>query len=296
MPGSKVVTPTTPIGFIVHARRRGLTRYKPPIPIQQQNPGSSMSPGHSKQSESMRPVPEAGAPDLFAPRIYLLDPDPLTQAQLEEYLRHKGFDVVATADIDAAPPPVDILILALDGMELRSKRPKWLSAKPDIATIVLDRPRAFPARTAALGFAPDARLPLPIQPRKLVATIRQVLSLARIEAVDAHEASARLYRFSGWTLHRHGRRLESRDGKSSVLTKLEFDVLKTLLTFPRQLLTREQLIAVAWGSDKEVGSRRLDYPITRLRRHLGDDIKFPTLIKTVVGRGYRLDAEVEKTL
>jgi two-component system phosphate regulon response regulator PhoB len=80
-----------------------------------------------------------------------------------------------------------------------------------------------------------------------------------------------------------------------VLTKLEFTVLKTLLTYPRQLLTRQQLIDFAWGSGRDVESRRLDYPITRLRRHLGDDIKFPTLIKTVVGRGYRLDAEVEKS-
>jgi len=253
-----------------------------------------MSPRNTRQSDSRRLGSEAEVAEIFAPRIYLVDPNPLTRAQLVEYLRHKGFDIVATADIEASPAPADLLILALDGMELRGNRPKWLSAKPDIATIVLDRPRVFPGRAAALGFAPDARLSLPIQPRKLVATIRQVLSLARIESADSREASARLYRFAGWTLHRHGRRLESRDAKSVVLTKLEFEVLKTLLTFPRQLLTRQQLIEVAWGPGKQVESRRLDYPITRLRRHLGDDMKFPTLIKTIVGRGYRLDAEVEK--
>lgn len=248
-----------------------------------------MSPRNTGRSDSIRLGSEAEAAEIFAPRIYLVDPDPLTRAQLEEYLRDKGFDVVATTDMEAAPLPADMLILTLDGMELRASRPKWLAAKPDIPTIVLDRPRAFPGRAAALGFAPDARLSLPIQPRKLVATIRQVLSLARIESVDSRETSVRLYRFAGWSLHSHGRRLESRDGKSIVLTKLEYEVLKTLLTFPRQ-----QLIEVAWGPDKQVESRRLDYPITRLRRHLGDDIKFPTLIKTVVGRGYRLDAEVEK--
>lgn len=242
----------------------------------------------------MRPGPEAAVAEIFAPRIHLVDPDPLTRAQLVEYLRHKGFDVVATTDIEAAPAPADLLILALDGMELRANRPKWLSARPDVATIVLDRPRAFLGRAAALGFTPDARLSLPIQPRRLVATIRQVLSMARIESVDARQRSAHLYRFAGWTLHRHGRRLESCDGSSIVLTKLEYEVLKTLLTFPRQLLTRQQLIELAWGPNKQVENRRLDYPITRLRRHLGDDIKFPTLIKTVVGRGYRLDAEVEK--
>lgn len=39
----------------------------------------------------------------------------------------------------------------------------------------------------------------------------------------------------------------------------------------------------------------LDRPITRLRRPLGEDVRFPVLLKTVVGAGYRLDVDVEKT-
>jgi len=69
-----------------------------------------------------------------------------------------------------------------------------------------------------------------------------------------------------------------------------------LLTFPRQVLTRQQLIVMVWGTDKDVENRTLDRPITCLRRHLGDDVRFPRLIKTLVGTGYRLDADVEKFL
>jgi DNA-binding response OmpR family regulator len=145
-----------------------------------------------------------------------------------------------------------------------------------------------------VGFTPDARLSLPTQPRKLVATIRQVLSLARIESVDPCEAAVRIYRFSGWTLHCHERRLESSDGRSILLDKRDFEVLKALLMFPRQVLTRQHLIAMVWGSDKDVENRTLDRPVTRLRRHLGDDVRFPVLLKTLVGVGYRLDADVEK--
>lgn len=259
----------------------------------QENLDSSMRSRYSGQSEF--PNAEPGAAAILAPRIYLADPDPLTRAQLVAYLRDKGFDVVATPDMEASPPPADVLIVALDGLEQRANRPKWLLQKPDIPMIVLDRSHVFPGRAAALGFAPDARLSLPVQPRKLVATIRQVLSLARIESVDPSEASVRIYRFSGWTLHRHERRLESPDGKSTLLDLREFEVLKALLTFPRQVLTRQQLIAMAWGSDKDVENRTLDRPVTLLRRHLGDDVKFPVLLKTVVGVGYRLDAEVEKS-
>jgi two-component system OmpR family response regulator len=251
-----------------------------------------MGPRVSGQSDLLRPGNEAEP--LFAPRIFLVDPDPLTRALLVDYLRDKGFDIVATADMEASPPLVDVLIVALDGMEARANRPKWLSQKPDVPTIILDRSHVFPGRATPLGFEPDARLSLPVQPRKLVATIRRVLSMARIESVDPREASVRIYRFSGWKLYPEERRLVSHDGKSTLLDQREFEVLKALLTFPRQLLTRQQLIAIVWGAGMEVENRTLDRPVTRLRRHLGDDVKYPTLIKTVVGLGYRLDVEVEK--
>ncbi len=262
----------------------------------QENQGSPMGPRYPGPSDLLRPGAEAEATAIFSPRIFLSDPDPQTRALLVDYLRGKGFDVVAATDMEASPLPADVLILALDGMGPRANRPKWLSEKPEIPTIVLDRSHVFPGRAAALGFEPDARLVLPIQPRKLVATIRRVLSLARIESADPREASVRAYRFSGWALHCHERRLESRDGKSILLDKREFEVLRAFLTFPRQLLTRRQLIAIVWGADTDVENRTLDRPITRLRRHLGDDVKFPALLKTVVGVGYRLDVEVEKSL
>jgi DNA-binding response OmpR family regulator len=100
-------------------------------------------------------------------------------------------------------------------------------------------------------------------------------------------------RFRGWTLHVGERRLESRDGQSVRLSKQECAALRALLSFPRQLLTRKQLIAVIWGTDRAIPSRMLDDPIKRLRRQLGEDVRFPRLIKTVVGVGYRFDADVE---
>jgi len=237
-----------------------------------------------------------GTRDTFAPRIYLADPDPLTRTQLVAYLRDKGFDVVAATNMDATIPLVDVLIVAMDTMETCAHRRLWLYEKPDVPMIVLDRSYAFPSRAVPLGFKPDARLSLPVQPRKLVATVRQLLRLARIESVDPCEAAVRIYRFSGWTLYVQERRLESRDGTSVLLDKRDCEVLRALLTFPRQVLTRQQLIDLVWGHGKEIENRILDRPITHLRRHLGDDVKFPSLIKTVVGTGYRLDTDVEKSL
>lgn len=264
--------------------------------MHQGNPGLLMSSRYSGQTDLPRPGGEADARAIFAPRIYLVDGDPLTRTLLVDYLRDKGFDILTATNMEAAPPPVDVLIVALDGMEPRANRPAWLSAKPGMPTIVLDRSHVFPGRAVPLGFTPEARLSLPIQPRKLVVTIRQVLSLARIESVDPGETAVRIYRFSGWTFYPHERRLESRHGTSVLLEKRDCEVLRALLRFPHQVLTRQQLIDLVSGPGKKIENRTLDRFITHLRRHLGDDVKFPTLIKTVVGTGYRFDADVEKSL
>jgi two-component system OmpR family response regulator len=229
----------------------------------------------------------------FAPRIYLVDPDPVALGLLAEYLRDRGFDVVATSDMGAPPPPVDGMVVALEDMPQQEKRPAWLGEKPAVPLVVLDRSRVFPGRAVALGYTPDARLTLPVQPRRLVATIRRVMSVARIESLGLGDAPVRVYRFARWRLHPAERRLEADDGVSNVLDPREFEVLKVLLTFPRQLLTRQQLIAMVWGAGAKVDNRTLDRPITCLRRHLGEDARFPALLKTVVGLGYRLDVDVE---
>lgn len=249
----------------------------------------------SDKSDLLRPGAEADLAAIFAPRLYLVDADPQTRAQLLTCLRDKGFDVVVTTDLNAAPPPADVLIVALAGPGPHANVPTWLAAKPAAPLIVLDRPQVFPGRTAPLGFVPYARLSLPVPPRKLVATIRQALSVARIEFTDLHAATARIYRFAGWTLNAETRQLTAGGGPAIQLDPREGDVLKALLTFPRQVLTRAQLIAMVWGSGKAIENRTLDRPITRLRRHLSDDVRYPLLLKTVVGVGYRVDVDVDKT-
>lgn len=241
------------------------------------------------------PRAEAGVDAIFAPRLGLLDSNPVTRALLVELLYDKGFDVVAGTDPAALPSAVDALILAVDGMPQHARRPSWLLEKPAVPVIVLDRPPVLPGLATPLGFVPDARLDLPVPPRKLVATIRQVLRRARVPITEAGDAPARAYRFDGWTLHVSERRLQSTAGRTVSLGRQECEALKALLSFPRQVLTREQLSMAIWGARKsrDISPRMLDGPIRRLRRHLGEDVRFPRLIRTVVGIGYRLDADVD---
>ncbi|MQS08429.1 winged helix-turn-helix domain-containing protein, partial [Streptomyces alkaliphilus] len=80
------------------------------------------------------------------------------------------------------------------------------------------------------------------------------------------------------------------DGDPLDLTYLEFELLAHLMTHPRRVWTRAQLMATVWGwgSTPLVGDRRtVDVHVARLRRKLG--ARHRRRIVTVHRVGYKYD-------
>ena len=67
------------------------------------------------------------------------------------------------------------------------------------------------------------------------------------------------------------------------LTAREFRLLEVFLRHRGQVLSRDQLIAHAWGPDAVVGPSVVDVYVSSLRRKLGND-----RIETMRGFGYRV--------
>jgi two-component system phosphate regulon response regulator OmpR len=82
------------------------------------------------------------------------------------------------------------------------------------------------------------------------------------------------------------RKLFEADGTEVPITSMEFDLLKTLVEHPNQVLTRDRLLTLTRNRDWEPFDRSIDIRITRLRRKLEDDPARPRVIKTVRGAGY----------
>jgi DNA-binding response OmpR family regulator len=80
----------------------------------------------------------------------------------------------------------------------------------------------------------------------------------------------------------HEQRLASKDGGELRLTPLEFRLLAAFVRHPGQVLSRDQLIEMAWR-DPLVQSEQVKLYVGRLRRKLGD----PDAIETLRGFGYR---------
>src|SRR5512145_2118925 len=82
-----------------------------------------------------------------------------------------------------------------------------------------------------------------------------------------------------------------RGGEVVPLAPKAFSVLEHLVRRSGQLVTKDELLELAW-SDVHVGDGALKVCIREIRRALGDDPRTPSFIETAHRRGYRFIAPV----
>ena len=77
-------------------------------------------------------------------------------------------------------------------------------------------------------------------------------------------------------------------GRPINLPPKEFALLRALMERKNRVLTRDELLNLAWGWDFDGTDRVIDGHIKKLRRALGPHAD---CIKTVVKRGYKLEVD-----
>lgn len=230
----------------------------------------------------------AMADPVQKPRVLIVDDDPDIRAGLMEVFERAGFDARTAGDVPAmerhlAASGVDLIVLDLmmpgeDGLSAC----KRLSGKGRPPIIMLSALGDDADRIVGLEIGADDYLAKPCNPRELVARARAVLRRARDgEGAPAAEA----WRFAGFHLDVARRQLVDPDGVVIPLSAGEFRLLRAFVERPQRVLSREQLLEIAFDSDSEVFDRAVDVQVSRLRRKLerpgaGD------VIRTVRGEGY----------
>ena len=76
------------------------------------------------------------------------------------------------------------------------------------------------------------------------------------------------------------------DGRAVRLTPLERRLMIVLVANRGDVLTRDEILEIAWGSEVPANSNLVDRHVRDLRRKLQDDWKWPLYIETTRGRGY----------
>ena len=151
--------------------------------------------------------------------------------------------------------------------------------RPGVSTVALLRDEDTMDRIVGIELGADHYMRSPVNPRELVARVKQIL---RRRDRGGGEAGGRLY---VGDLEIDPDLVEVRKGDREVqLSPREFQLLYTLARSPGRVFPRGLLLREVWGDDEYIDERTVNVYVQRLRAKLGDD----GLIETVRGFGYRL--------
>ena len=224
-------------------------------------------------------------------RILLVEEEPAILESFAYVLGRDGFAVISAknaAEASALADGADLVVLDLmlpDGSGFDLIR-GWRAAAPhrQMPIIVLSSRDAEADRVAALESGADDYVTKPFSPREIVARVRAVLRRSAASETSAR-APARLA--PPLSTDARTRRAEAA-GRALDLTRVEFDLLATLLDSPGRVFTRAELIDRVWGDGFRITDRTIDSHVKALRKKIGEAGAEPAWIETVRGVGYRL--------
>jgi len=232
-------------------------------------------------------------------RILVVEDDVAVRKMLADYLGTHGYEV-AQADrgtamreaIEKSLPDVVLLDVNLpgeDGLTLA----RFLRERFDVGIIIVTGESDVVDRVAGLEVGADDYVVKPFDPRELRARVKSVLrrmqarggAAAPAEQASSSGSSPRV-RVGTCALDLVSHQLFAADGNEVPLTGMEFDLLKTFIERPNQVLTRDQLLTLTRNREWEPFDRSIDIRIARVRRKIEGDPDHPQAIRTVRGAGY----------
>ena len=205
---------------------------------------------------------------------------------IELELKYEGYQVTVATDgleglATARECHPDLILLdwmlpGISGLEI-CRRLRLTGDKVPI--ILLTAKDEVSDRVAGLDSGADDYIVKPFSIEELLARIRAHLRRAQEEETD-------LLQFADLRLNRSTREVY-RGNRLIELTAKEFDLLEYLISHPRQVLTRDQILERVWGYDFMGDSNIIEVYIRYLRLKLEANNE-KRLIQTVRGVGYVL--------
>ena len=192
----------------------------------------------------------------------------------------RGLRIALERDFDAVL--LDIMLPGKNGMEICRR----LRIEKNVPIIMITARGEEADRVMGLELGADDYVPKPFSPRELLARIRAVVRRYRQES-DIGEKTLQTGGLrmnpASLTAELNGERLD--------LTSHEFAMLYALAKRAGRILNRDQLMEMTGVGSEIVFDRSIDVHISRLRKKLGDNPRYPRMIRTVRGVGYMFLAD-----
>lgn len=227
-------------------------------------------------------------------RIIVCDDEPEMRDMLVEFLTDEGYAVEQAGDgadlrrlVPAFRPDLVICDLRMPGEDGLSLT-RWMRAEAHCAVLMLTGMGGVMDRIVGLEMGADDYLPKPFEPAELRARIKAILRRSMsADMATVGRPPARI-KVGKCVVDLEQRAMFGEDGEKVPLTSMEFDLLQTLITHARRVLTRDQLLEMAHHQRWDPFDRSIDIRIARLRKKIEHDPAKPAVLKTIRGEGYML--------
>ena len=207
---------------------------------------------------------------------------------VKSYLEREGF-LVLTAQTGLGAleivraRPVSLLVLDLMLPDLPGEKVcARIRESSDVPIIMMTAKSDEESVVAGLGLGADDYVIKPFSPRELMARV----AAAMRRSGDAGAARIRETGGGDLRLDEAGRRAV-RNGREIELTPSEYKILSLLMSSPRRIFSRDEIILAVKSDDYDGFDRTIDSHVRNLRRKIEDDPKSPRHVVTAHGFGYR---------
>lgn len=221
-------------------------------------------------------------------KILLVEDDKAIVANLTEFLKNEGYTVKSVSGQTAALDMLseersDLVLLDVSLAEGNGFAAcKAIKEEYDIPVIFLTASGDEFSTVTGFDLGADDYIPKPFRPRELVSRIKNVLRLTGNTGKTVKLGEVLVDTEKGTA---------TKNGNELYLSALEYRLLLVFINNRGIVLSRTKLLESIWDIAGEfVNDNTLTVYIKRLREKIEDDPANPTIIKTVRGLGYKVDA------
>lgn len=228
--------------------------------------------------------------ETIASKVLLLEDDPNLGFVLQEFLEHKGYNVLLCEDGEVGLKAyhednydiciVDIMMPKMDGFTFAKQVRKSDTETP---IIFLTAKSMKEDKIEGFKLGGDDYITKPFSMEELEVRVEAVLR--RSKGGNGQPEEKKVFQLGEYEFDYPTQKL-SRKGESTNLTTKEAELMKLLALNKNRVLEREIALKLIWGNDNYFTGRSMDVFITKLRKYLKED---PTVeIVNVHGTGYKL--------
>jgi DNA-binding response OmpR family regulator len=224
------------------------------------------------------------------PTVLVVEDEPEIVALLRDFLDVAGFDVLSAGSAAAAVNAlgerpvdcvlVDVMLPGSSGFELCRR----IRKSSDVPLLFLSARGDDSDKLRGLGLGADDYIVKSATPAEVVARVKAVLRRAPANGNDGRGPETLRFGELAIDLAAHEVALGDRRVR---LTSREFELLRVFAEHPRQVLGRDQLFELLWGSWGDRSA--VSVYVRKLREKIEADPARPRLLVTVWGVGYRFD-------